>query len=88
MLVFPATSLAVHVTVKVPTALVTTGPQLWEATPDIASEAFALAVAVPLRTTGFGVTVGLRTGGVVSMKMKSLTVVWFPARSVTVQESC
>jgi hypothetical protein len=45
VLVLPATSVAVHVTVKVPTALVTTGPQLWEATPDTASEAFALAVA-------------------------------------------
>jgi hypothetical protein len=67
VLVFPATSVAVHVTVKVPTALVTTGSHLCEATPDVGSEAFALAVAVPLRTTGFGVTVGLRTGPVVSM---------------------
>jgi hypothetical protein len=58
--------MAVQATVKRPTLLVVTVPQLAEARPDMASLAPGLAVAEPLSSTGLGETVGLKTGPVAS----------------------
>jgi hypothetical protein len=65
--VFPALSVAVQVTVFVPTVFVDKAPQLWLATPEPVSVAPALAVAVPLRKTGLGDTLGDSVGAVLSI---------------------
>jgi hypothetical protein len=55
--------------------LVVTVPQFAEASPDRGSLAPGLAVAVPLRNTGFGETVGLKTGAVASRLIVTLWIV-------------
>jgi hypothetical protein len=62
-------SVAVQATAKPPALLVVTGAQLAEARPEVLSLAPGLAVAAPLRNTGFGETVGLKTGAVASRLM-------------------
>ena len=65
-MILPALSVAVQFTVCEPTELVSTAPQLEEATPDVASLAFGDAVALPLSTTGLGETEGANVGAVAS----------------------
>ena len=64
---FPALSVAVQVTVLVPTVLVSTAPQLCVAMPEPVSVAPAVAVAVSLRRTGLGKTLGTKVGAVLSI---------------------
>ena len=68
----PALSVAVQATVKPPALLVVTGAQLAEVRPEVLSLAPGLAVAAPLRNTGFGETVGFKTGVVASRLMVML----------------
>jgi hypothetical protein len=79
----PAPSVAVQVTVRVPAALVSTAPQLTEATPETASEASAVAVAAPPTKTGLGVTTGESVGPVLSnLIVRVCGCSLLPARSV------
>src|SRR6266851_93855 len=82
--VLPALSVAVQPTVWLPTLLVATAAQLWDATPDRASLAFGLAVALPLSRTGFGETPGVRLGGVRSILRLWVADAGLPALSVQV----
>ena len=77
--VLPALSVAVQLTVLVPTVFVSSAPQLCAATPDSASFAPAAAVALPFRSTGLGETPGLSVGGVASRLMVTVCVFVPPA---------
>ena len=64
--------MAVQATVKLPAMVVETELQVAEARPEVVSLAPGLAVAVPLRSTGLGETVGLKSGAVTSRLMVTL----------------
>ncbi len=83
--VFPALSVAVQLTVLVPTVLVRTAPQLCVAIPEPVSVAPAVAVAVPLRRTGLGDTLGDNVGAVLSILIgPKLVLAELPTLSVAV----
>ena len=74
--VFPALSVALHVTVFTPGLVVSTAPQLWLATPDpgVGSVAFGEAVTpVWPTTTVLLLSVGLSVGAVLSSLNVTLT---------------
>ena|SRR5689334_16993070 len=64
--VLPALSVAVQAAVLLPTLPVLTAEQLADATPDIASLAFGVAVALPFNSTELGETLGVIAGAVAS----------------------
>jgi hypothetical protein len=75
---------AVQVTLLAPSLLVSGVAQLWVATPDVASAALALAVALPLSATGLGDTLGAKLGAVVS-RLSVTDCALVPPRLVAVQ---
>jgi hypothetical protein len=70
---------AVQLTVLLPTLPVLGVPQLCEARSEAASLAPGVAVAVPLRSTGSGETVGLSMDGVASRLIVTLSLPVPPA---------
>src|SRR5262245_9950194 len=77
----PALSVAVQITVFVPALVVSSAPQLWDATPERLSLALAVTVALPPDCTGLGLTTGLSVGAVLSTLTLYVALPRLPARS-------